>query len=602
SRESGPFSGPLSITYLENKRGFFMTTVFLWHLLARGGHYQRHYLEHTDDIKCLALHPDASRCLVATGQCAGNGNGVTRPPHVRLWNYNTLETFHVINAAFDKQVVALAFSRADLGAHLFATDDSSDHVLRVWNISENETSPPEKIQEAKMTKDQVLGITPHPGKSKRLVLYGRNHVIFVSFEKDKIAKKSGVFGNVEKPKFVTTAVYTPSGDLLTGDSNGSIVGWNGNQTNFCISNVHQGGIFSIQIDPEGDIITGGGKDGRIVATSPEGEVLDETSLPDYVGGCRCVVLGRNGTIYVGTTKNAIMKMNFEEEYSTIMQGHFDSLWGLATSKTKKSQFLTACFDGRIVLWDLDYHKPVWTKVYNLAFRCAGIHPSENIAAVGTSKGEWLIIELENGEILHRGADGKKEAISVASFSPDGSFLALGSHDNNIYLYHTLMYSSVPGFRRAGRLHGHSSFISHLDWSDDSKHICSNSGDYEQLIWTAETCKQITQPSTMKHTPWATSNCTIGVNNIGIWPEGADGTDINSTSRSNNGNVLAAADDFGHVRVFEYPARQAQAPSREYREGGHSSHVTAVAFTADDKHLLSTGGMDASILQWTVVPK
>jgi len=28
-------------------------------------------------------------------------------------------------------------------------------------------------------------------------------------------------------------------------------------------------------------------------------------------------------------------------------------------------------------------------------------------------------------------------------------------------------------------------------------------------------------------------------------------------RSNNGNVLAAADDFGHVRVFEYPARQAQ---------------------------------------------
>jgi len=37
-------------------------------------------------------------------------------------------------------------------------------------------------------------------------------------------------------------------------------------------------------------------------------------------------------------------------------------------------------------------------------------------------------------------------------------------------------------------------------------------------------------------------------------------------RSNNGNVLAAADDFGHVRVFEYPARQAQAPSREYREG------------------------------------
>jgi hypothetical protein len=43
-------------------------------------------------------------------------------------------------------------------------------------------------------------------------------------------------------------------------------------------------------------------------------------------------------------------------------------------------------------------------------------------------------------------------------------------------------------------------------------------------------------------------------------------------RSNNGNILAAADDFGHVRVFEYPARQAQAPSREYREGLKSEQI------------------------------
>lgn len=73
------------------------------------------------------------------------------------------------------------------------------------------------------------------------------------------------------------------------------------------------------MDSEGDIISGGGKDGRIVATNPEGEILDETSLPDYVGGARCVAIGNGGTIYVGTTKNSIMKMNFEEEYSTIMQ-------------------------------------------------------------------------------------------------------------------------------------------------------------------------------------------------------------------------------------------------------------------------------------------
>lgn len=31
---------------------------------------QRHYLGHTDDVKCLAVHPN--KMLVATGQCAGH--------------------------------------------------------------------------------------------------------------------------------------------------------------------------------------------------------------------------------------------------------------------------------------------------------------------------------------------------------------------------------------------------------------------------------------------------------------------------------------------------------------------------------------------------
>ena len=61
-------------------------------------------------------------------------------------------------------------------------------------------------------------------------------------------------------------------------------------------------MFTIHIDPEGDIVTGGGKDGRIVATNPDGEILDETSLPEYVGGARCVVLSQDGVVYVGTTR------------------------------------------------------------------------------------------------------------------------------------------------------------------------------------------------------------------------------------------------------------------------------------------------------------
>ena len=42
---------------------------------------------------------------------------------------------------------------------------------------------------------------------------------------------------------------------------------------------------------------------------------------------------------------------------------------------------------------------------------------------------------------------------------------------------------------------------------------------------------------------------------GIWPEGADGTDVNACSRSNKHHLVASADDFGKVNLYGYPCNQ-----------------------------------------------
>lgn len=42
---------------------------------------------------------------------------------------------------------------------------------------------------------------------------------------------------------------------------------------------------------------------------------------------------------------------------------------------------------------------------------------------------------------------------------------------------------------------------------------------------------------------------------GIWPDGADGTDINAACRSHDGSLLASADDFGKVHLFSFPCSQ-----------------------------------------------
>lgn len=67
------------------------------------------------------------------------------------------------------------------------------------------------------------------------------------------------------------------------------------------------------------------------------------------------------------------------------------------------------------------------------------------------------------------------------------------------------------------------------------------------------CRQIVQTSQMRDVEWATSSCTLTFNTLGIWPEGADGTDVNTCTRANNDSVLVTGDDFGKVKVFSNPA-------------------------------------------------
>ena len=63
------------------------------------------------------------------------------------------------------------------------------------------------------------------------------------------------------------------------------------------------------------------------------------------------------------------------------------------------------------------------------------------------------------------------------FSPDGNFLAVGSNDNYVDIYQV-----GSGFKWEGQCSGSSSFITHLDWSEDSKYIQTNSGASERLFY------------------------------------------------------------------------------------------------------------------------
>lgn len=73
------------------------------------------------------------------------------------------------------------------------------------------------------------------------------------------------------------------------------------------------------------------------------------------------------------------------------------------------------------------------------------------------------------------------------------------------------------------------------------------------LGNAGLCRQIVQTSQIRDVEWASNTCTLNFSTLGIWPEGADGTDINTCAKANQSSLLATGDDFGKVKVFAFPA-------------------------------------------------
>ena len=64
-----------------------------------------------------------------------------------------------------------------------------------------------------------------------------------------------------------------------------------------------------------------------------------------------------------------------------------------------------------------------------------------------------------------------------------------------------------------------------------------------------------------------------------------------------GGVMATGDSYGRVRLTQFPARR-DAAQLEWR--GHAGTIAALAFDADETHLLTAGRDDRCVMQWVLV--
>ena len=416
------------------------------------------------------------------------------------------------------------------------------------------------------------------------------------------------------------------------------------------------------------------------------------TLRDAVKASQAPVDVDGGDVHRHVTNHVLPKA---PECKRLISGHsLGEVWGLSAHPTE-SVFLTAGDDQTVRCWDLQENKCLtWIKIHDktraIAWRPARGAQREEVA-IATNGGNVYILDarvfLNPKSLLGGGTsatsarvdttldstrvyvvDGKERECTVLGghaldlstcgedgksagllhtlkeprkwiqdlkYSFEGSFLAVGSHDRNIYLYDVASgYDST----KTRVLKAHSSYITHVDFglnlngpeeSYDEKTglitirdvvtdkdkprerrtvavadamdrliLRSTCGAYELLIWEVVSGKRLKFASSVKDAWWHTLTCPFGWGVQGIWPPGSDGTDINSVARSHTWEqvpVVATVDDDGLVKVFNYPCLTVGAPDKCYR--GHSAHVTNIAFTSDDGHVVTTGGGDKCVFVW-----
>ena len=95
----------------------------------------------------------------------------------------------------------------------------------------------------------------------------------------------------------------------------------------------------------------------------------------------------------------------------------------------------------------------------------------------------------------------------------------------------------------------------------------------------------------------THNSPLGYSVFGVWPDSQYNANVNYCDRSASGRLIVTGDELGKVNLFTYPACQPKCLHHSYP--GHAQSITGVQFLSDDSRVISIGGKDSSIMQWSV---
>ncbi|XP_052761033.1 echinoderm microtubule-associated protein-like CG42247 isoform X2 [Mya arenaria] len=566
---------------------------------------QRHYIKHNEEITCMTIHPN--QYLIATGQM--HGKGPEHASHIRIWHGVNLSTYSVIGVGvFYGEILSIGFSNDGTGNFMCVIDGSEKHVLSVW-----EWQTEKLVARTTTSTDPVHCACFYPdGKNNSiLITYGARHIyfwkIFYDVARRKEAKilrdrNSGIFED-EIPKSINCLVFLASGDVVTGDSSGNLLVWDRDTSDaftcrYAIQ-AHQGSVASVCLLEDGTLFSASGSEVKAWDTNSNFRAVKTRQIPQEAGGIRSLVTqtpgGIDGKLYIGTTRSAILDGSLQLKFRYIVQGHSDGILGVVPHPFEPT-FISAGMDQIVYKWSLVTHKVTWRSKVEAPCTSAAVDQRHELIAVGMSDGTFTVLNSYNGMHITTVNVGA-EPIGCLAFSPDGCNLALGTNDGLVIVF--TVHDRGQAFRKVTPpLTGHTSGVAHVDWSTDGRCIQSSSYTHELLFWDIDGMQQIRMHRLMRDVDWFTSTCHVQYGLIGPWSNLEKGETVKVVNRSNFRDTVITGDSKGRIRLYKYPCSKEKADFRGVRV--YSSDVTAACFTPDTRTVITCGGHDAAMVQWTLV--
>lgn len=543
---------------------------------------------HTNDITSMDVSCD--RTLAATGQ---NGS----KPVAFIWD--ACSGVKKGRFKLDKgmrEVTAIAISPDNKMVAL--TDNHNDHNIWVFDVATQE-----KLKKDKTGPDLIYHIAFSQKDGQNVIATaGRKHFAVWDLD-DGFKKRKGIHGDAGKPTSHCCVTWDDQGTCYSGGANSHIYCWESNKL-VGTYDVHGEGFVGAIRYCEGKIISGA-KDGKVVISNPSTQKAEKTI---DVGHLVRSIDMKGSNILCGLRNGTILEINDKGKQNEIMKSHSDGeAWGLGIAGD--DCFVTSGDDNQLFSWSIKDRKAIACGEVcdedkkpkkGAASSLTTFAPSKCARAVAVGKNGDVAVGHNDGRVtIRKGVKDlshvktltdSDEWIEAMEYSPDGKHLAVGSHDNNVYIYETDDYTKV------GTCKAHNSFIVSIDWCCESKFIRTVCGAHELLFFNAEDGfkQDPSGASNTKGTKWATSHAKFGWLVTGIFPAGTDGTHINDVDFSNDDQLIVTGDDYGLVNVWRNPARKGACP---VSLRGHSEHVVRTRFTKGCDYIISIGGYDKTIMQW-----